>query len=107
MQKKDICDFTKFMGFLSKKWVFMIIKSISDGCKSYTEIEKNLVWVNPRILSNRLKELQKIGFVEKKTLSKTPRRCIYCLTDRWVSLWTQIENLSKWIEDNFDCKLKK
>lgn len=99
-QEKEFCPFIKLVNFLSKKWVLVIIKSISDGCKSFSDIEKNLVGSNPRILSNRLKELQEEGFVEKKIISKTPLKTIYCLTEKWVSLSKHIDAISIWAQKN-------
>lgn len=100
--EKSFCPFMDFMTFLSKKWVLVIIKSISEGCKSYTDIEKNLTGVNPRILSNRLKELQEMWLVEKKVISETPLRAIYCLTKKWEGLSCHIAELAKWVEKNLD-----
>ena len=98
--QKNFCPFLDFMWFLSKKWILIIIKSISDWCKSYSDIEKNLTGVNPRILSNRLKELQEQWFVEKKIISKTPHKAIYCLTKKWESLSCHIQSLSDWAKEN-------
>ena len=100
--EKMFCPFIDFMSFLSKKWVLVIIKSISEWCKSYTDIEKNLTGVNPRILSNRLKELQEKWFVEKRVLSEVPYRAIYCLTTKWEWLSLHIEAISKWVNKNLD-----
>ena len=102
LEEKNICPFLKIMSFLSKKWILLIIKSISEWCKSYSEIEKNLTHVNPRILSSRLKDLQEKWFIEKKTLSKTPMKFIYCLTDKWLSLSKHIEELSNWAKKNLN-----
>lgn len=102
MEDKSICPFLEIMSFLSKKWILLIIQSISEWCMSYTDIEKNLTWVNPRILSNRLKELQELWFVEKKIISETPLKAIYCLTKKWDSLSKQVESLSDWAKKNLD-----
>lgn len=101
-QEKDFCPFTELINFVSKKWMLMIIKSISDWCKSFSEIEKNLTWANPRIISNRLKELQDQWFLDKKILSKSPMKIIYCLTEKWDSLSKHIESISKWAKKNMN-----
>lgn len=102
VNEKIMCPFLEFMWFLSKKWILVIIKSISEGCMSYTDIEKNLTWVNPRILSSRLRELQEKWFVEKKIISETPLKAIYCLTQKWDSLSKHIEQLANWAKQNLD-----
>ena len=98
--EKEYCPFTQLIHFLSEKWIIIVIKSISDWCKSFSTIEKNLVWVNPRILSNRLKELQEMWFVKKKIISETPLKAIYCLTKKWESLSKHIDSISSWAKEN-------
>jgi len=49
---------------------------------SYSDIEKNLEMINPRILSSRLSEMQDFGFLEKKIISKSPLKAVYCLTEK-------------------------
>lgn len=101
-QEKEYCPFTELIHFLSKKWIIVVIKSVSDWCKSYSDIEKNLIWVNPRILSNRLKDLQEKWFLEKKNISKIPLKSIYCLTDKWISLSKHIDSISNWAKKNYE-----
>ncbi|MBS9775200.1 helix-turn-helix transcriptional regulator [Candidatus Gracilibacteria bacterium] len=103
VSQKEMCPILKCMNLLGKKWILMIIKAISDGCKSYSEIEKNIQGVNPRTLSERLKELQTHNLVEKKILCEEPKRCIYCLTKTGESLSKHIDELSAWAEKNFHC----
>lgn len=100
--EKEFCPFTQLINFLSKKWNLIIIKSISDGCKSYSEIERNIIWANPRIISNRLKDLQWANIIEKKNISQTPSRSIYCLTEKGNTLCKHIDALSDWAKKNID-----
>ncbi|RAL57532.1 hypothetical protein BLD25_02655 [Candidatus Gracilibacteria bacterium GN02-872] len=104
--EKEYCPFTELVHFLSKKWMIVVLKSISDGCKSFTDIEKNLVGVNPRILSNRLKDLQEKNFVVKKILTKGAHRAVYCLTLQGKSLSGHIDSISAWAKENYE-KTKK
>ncbi|MCP4523853.1 MAG: helix-turn-helix transcriptional regulator [Candidatus Gracilibacteria bacterium] len=94
--KNNLCPVIVLMNMISKKWVLLILKSMQEGCTSYSEIEKNLVGINPRILSSRLSELQEFGFIEKKTLSTTPLKSIYCLTDKGSSFGTHISTMIDW-----------
>lgn len=98
--EKEFCPFISLIHFLSKKWVIIVLKSINDWCKSFSEIEKNLVWVNPRILSSRLKDLVEWGFLEKKCLNEKTKKTIYCLTEKWESLSEHIDSISIWAKKN-------
>lgn len=98
--EKEFCPFINLIHFLSKKWVIVVLKSVNDGCKSFSEIEKNLTWVNPRILSNRLKDLIEEEYIEKKFLTKDSKKSIYCLTKKWISLSKHIDSISTWAREN-------
>lgn len=63
---------------------------------SYTDIEKNLEMINPRILSSRLSEMQDFWFLEKKIISKSPLKAVYCLTEKWKSFTYNIDSMIDW-----------
>ena len=96
--KKDYCPVVELFSFIWKKWVLLIIKSMSEWCKTFSDIEKSLKWINPRILSGRLKELEDFGFVSSHTKENTKNKTIYCLTDKWMSFSSNINILKNWIE---------
>jgi DNA-binding HxlR family transcriptional regulator len=93
---KWICPIMTLMTFISKKWVLMILKSVHEGCISYTDIEKSLPEINPRILCSRLIELQDFWFIEKKIISKSPLKAVYCLTEKWESFSDNIDIMIDW-----------
>lgn len=90
------CPINTLLNFISKKWVLLIMKSINEWCMSYSDIEKNLEMINPRILSSRLSELQDFGFLEKKIISKSPLKAVYCLTEKGKSFTHNIDQMIDW-----------
>lgn len=99
-KNNNICPVIEVFSLISKKWVLLILKSIWEGCKNFSEIEKSLICANPRILSTRLNELQKVWFVEKKIISKSPLKAIYCLTNKWEWFFGHIDKISSRAEKN-------
>lgn len=96
MQEKAVCPIISLFSFISKKWVLLILKSMSEWCKCFSDIERSLDNINPRILSNRLKELEDFGFVSSHTKENTKNKTIYCLTEKWMSFTKNITNLEEW-----------
>ncbi len=94
--EKQFCPIHNLFEFIGKKWVLFIIKSISEWCMCFSDIEKKLEWINPRILSSRLKELEEFGFVSSHIKENTKNKTIYCLTEKWMSFAQNIDNLMKW-----------
>lgn len=70
------------LGFISKKWTLLIMRAIVNGANCYSEIEAQLPGINPAILSQRLKDLQEFGFVEKRIISEIPLKAQYHFTPR-------------------------
>lgn len=96
MEGKTTCPILDLFGFISKKWVLLIMKSISEWCMCFSDIEKKLDGINPRILSNRLKELEDYGFVESHIKENTKNKTIYCLSEKGMSFTQNIKNLEDW-----------
>ncbi|MDD5770445.1 MAG: helix-turn-helix domain-containing protein [Candidatus Gracilibacteria bacterium] len=98
ISEKEICPVINLFSFIGKKWILLIIKSVSDGCMCFSDIEKTLVGINPRILSTRLKELEKNGFVSSHIKANTKNKTIYCLTEKGMCFSQNIKNLEEWMK---------
>lgn len=90
------CPITNLFSLISKKWVLLIIKSISEWCMCFSDIEKKLEWINPRILSSRLKELEKEWFLWTHRKENTKNKIVYCLTEKWMCFSNNIKWLEEW-----------
>jgi DNA-binding HxlR family transcriptional regulator len=98
MSEKEIDSVIKLFSFIWKKWVLLIIKSVSEWCMCFSDIEKTLKWINPRILSSRLKELENEWFVYTHLKANTKNKTIYCLTEKWMCFSKNIKNIEEWIK---------
>jgi len=94
------CTVYKTMEYLSKKWSLIILLEIYKGKnnqKRYTEIKNNIQNISPKILSNRLKELEREGIINKKIdTSSFPVKCEYSLTDSGEDIIKIIKEIKKW-----------
>jgi DNA-binding HxlR family transcriptional regulator len=94
------CTVYQTMEYLSKKWALIILleiyKSESDK-KRYSEIKKKIPAISPKILSTRLKELEKEGIIKKKIdTSSFPVKCEYSLTNSGKDFIKIIKNIKNW-----------
>lgn len=103
MNDKDccnwICPVMDLLSSISKKWILLVIKSIAEGANSYSDIEKNLPFINPSSLSARLKELQELWFIEKKVISDTPVKIEYQLSKKWKSFSLLLDDIVDWAQE--------
>lgn len=91
--------FEKAMGILSTRWVGLILFELLDGTKRFSEVEASLP-ISGRLLSDRLKLLEKEGIVVRKVYSEFPVRIEYCLSEKGRRLEPVIRAIQTWAEEN-------
>jgi len=96
MNETNLCPrLAKAMDLIGKRWTGLILYQLLDGPQRFNEIESALP-VSGRLLSERLKELEKEGLVERKVYSEVPVRVEYSLTDKGQALEGAIRNIETW-----------
>jgi DNA-binding HxlR family transcriptional regulator len=98
-EPKQSCPVFFTLSLIAKKWTALIIKTLSDGAVSYSDIEKRATNISPTILSSRLKELQKFGFIEKRIVSENPVKIEYLLTEKGQSFAKHINAIADWSKE--------
>ncbi|WP_303621466.1 winged helix-turn-helix transcriptional regulator [Paucisalibacillus globulus] len=95
----ELCPrFEKAMQIISKRWVGLILFELLDGPKRFSEMESNLP-VSGRLLSDRLKMLEKEGIVDRNIYSEFPVRIEYTLSKKGESLRPVIEDIQSWANE--------
>ncbi|MEC5424396.1 helix-turn-helix domain-containing protein [Virgibacillus sp. C22-A2] len=89
--------FEKAMGLLSKRWVGLIIFELLKEKKRFSEMEADLP-ISGRLLSDRLKMLEKEGIVERNIYSEFPVRIEYALSDKGKALEPVIREIQTWAD---------
>ncbi|MFD2044354.1 winged helix-turn-helix transcriptional regulator [Ornithinibacillus salinisoli] len=92
----DLCPrFEKAMQLISKRWVGLILSELLHGKKRFSEMEADLP-ISGRLLSDRLKMLEKEGIVERNIYSEFPVRIEYSLTEKGEALKPVIQEIQNW-----------
>lgn len=94
-----------------KKWTLLIILELYKGegyTRRFSELKDALAEITPKILSERLKELEDEGIISKKVDSTSfPVRCDYTLTESGLDLVDVIRDIKRWALrwkiDNIPC----
>ena len=95
-----ICPLGSLMDLISKKWALLIINTIGNyDILRYNEIMKHLNGINPKTLSDRLKELVGAGLIQKEVFAEIPPRSEYTLTEDGRELRKAILPLMTWVNN--------
>lgn len=93
---KSICPrFEKAMSILSQRWTGLIIYQLLGGPQRFCSLESS-IGVSGRVLSERLKDLENEGIVNREVFPETPVRIEYSLTDKGVALEPLMRDIEKW-----------
>ena len=71
---------------IGRKWAINILRDLFLGKKRFREFLEANPELSGKVLSERLKELEKDNLVKKKIVSKTPLKAEYELTERGNNL---------------------
>jgi len=101
------CTIYKTADFIGKKWTIPIILELYKGKKRYSKLKKSLGNITSKILSTRLKELEKEKMIKKIIdNSKFPIKCEYSLTKSGKEFMPIIQDMKKWaLKNKFKNKL--
>lgn len=81
---------------ISGKWKFPIITALCNEELRYSELEKRIAKITPRMLSKELKELELNELIERKVYDTIPVKVTYKRTEFSTTLLPVITELVKW-----------
>ena len=84
---------------IGKRWTGVIIMVLLEGPRRFNEIAERLEGASDRMLSERLKELESTGILERCVYPETPVRIEYRLTEKGKALAPVIDAIQKWGHD--------
>ena len=95
------CPVTSALDIVGDKWTLVVIKlMLLEQKKTFKEFSESDESIAPSILSNRLKTLEKTGFIIKKKLPDNQKTNHYFLTEKALSLTPVIMELALWSHHN-------
>ncbi|ABS55495.1 transcriptional regulator, HxlR family [Methanoregula boonei 6A8] len=76
-----LCPLFGLLDVVAKKWAFLIIAILgNEGAKGFNELKNEPGRISPKTLSETLKNLERIGLVDRKILTTSPPTTQYSLT---------------------------
>ncbi len=96
------CPVARTAQIMGNKWTPLILRDLADGHKRFSELERSLVGISPKTLSERLRRLEESSVVNRTCFAEVPPRVEYELTEKGHALLPVIESMrrfgSVWIE---------
>jgi len=81
---------------IGKRWTGAIISALTEGPLRFGELARAVPGLSDRLLSQRLRELEDEGLVEREVEAGTPVRVTYSLSEKGAELRPAISELKQW-----------
>lgn len=79
--RDDSCGVALFAELLGDEWKILILRDLAEGPRRFTQLERSVVGISPRTLSQRLRCLQDDNLVVRRPYAEAPPRVDYELTE--------------------------
>jgi DNA-binding HxlR family transcriptional regulator len=81
---------------IGKRWSGAILYTLTDGPSRFGELGQGVPGMSDRLLSQRLRELEAEGMVERRVETGAPVRVSYSLTEKGADLSPALIELREW-----------
>ena len=90
------------MEIIGNKWTALILRDLTESPRRFGELEKSVVGINPRTLSQRLDDLEKHAIITKTSFAEVPPRVEYALTQKGADLVPVLNQMAAWGDKYYD-----
>ena len=99
MAKLKACPAMQIFSFLSRRWTLLILHSLQNGLNTFNAIKRDLGSISSRTLSERLKDLEAMAFIERKIVSEQPLKIEYIATQKAISFNQHLREIGDWAKE--------
>ena len=100
MRPDTVCSYYhRAVELIGRRWTGVVLSALLDGSTRFSELRDAIPDISDRMLSERLKELEADGIVERTVIPETPVRVEYRLTDKGYALQGVVDAISAWASE--------
>lgn len=92
----DGCAIATALDLVGERWAMLVVRELLLGPKRFTDLQDGLPGAGPKILAQRLRELEGAGILRRRTLAPPASSQVYELTEWGARLEGVIVALGRW-----------
>jgi DNA-binding HxlR family transcriptional regulator len=94
------CPTRLILDRIGDKWSVLVVLSLRDGPRRFTELRDAIGGVTPKVLTQTLRAMARDGLLTRHVFAEVPPRVEYELTPLGQSLHTPIQAVAEWAESH-------
>ena len=83
---------------IADKWTVLIVGQLAGGTRRFGELRREITGVSPKVLTQKLRELERDGLVARRVYASVPPKVEYSLTPLGHTLVGLLAAIRAWAE---------
>jgi DNA-binding HxlR family transcriptional regulator len=96
------CPTRQVLDHIANKWTVLVLGLLANGPVRFNEIRRSIEGISQKVLSQRLKELEREGLVKRQAFATVPVTVEYSLTPLGETLIEGVAGLRQWAERHME-----
>jgi DNA-binding HxlR family transcriptional regulator len=92
----DYCPIACALDVVGERWALLVVRELLGGPMRFTDLKAALPGISPNVLTQRLRELELAGVVERAELPPPAARSVFVLTAEGRELQPVLGSLARW-----------
>jgi DNA-binding HxlR family transcriptional regulator len=90
------CAIASALDYVGERWALLVVRELLLGPKRFTDLQDGLPGAGPKVLAQRLRELESGGVIRRRTLPPPASSHVYELTEWGAQLDPIVVALGRW-----------
>lgn len=87
---------------IADKWTVLIVGRLATGTKRFGELHRDITGISPKVLTQKLRELERDGVITRKIYASVPPKVEYNLTPLGKTLIDLLDSIRVWAESHIE-----
>jgi DNA-binding HxlR family transcriptional regulator len=87
---------------IADKWTVLIVGCLSQGTRRFGELRRDIDGISPKVLTQKLRELERDGIITRKIYASIPPKVEYTLTPLGRTLIDLLDAIRVWAEGHIE-----
>jgi DNA-binding HxlR family transcriptional regulator len=92
------CPARAILASVANKWTVLVLSVLTEDTARFNELRRRVQGVTQKVLTQTLRDLERLGLVSRRIYAEVPPRVEYSLTPLGHSLCKVIDNIKEWTE---------
>lgn len=106
-KKMVSCEVENTLKIIGGRWKVLIIRELLSDVRRFGELQRALLGITQKMLSQQLREMEKDGIVKRKVYAEVPPKVEYSLTPLGESLEPILHAMHEWAAKHLSANSKQ